>query len=119
MSLSNGSAAQVPIVPPLPLPVIKKRRLATGSDNGARPGRDRPAPDRAPVSRPCSGRPGSSRRTARFPTARVYGPTPGPELRLVTCGGEFDRRRGHYRDNVVVFAVAESPADVLPGAAAG
>ncbi|MER7456524.1 class F sortase [Micromonospora sp. NPDC126480] len=43
----------------------------------------------------------------RFPTAAVYGPTPGPELRLVTCGGDFDRRTGHYRDNVVVFAVAE------------
>ncbi|MEV5693961.1 class F sortase [Micromonospora globbae] len=46
----------------------------------------------------------------RFPTAAVYGPTPGPELRLVTCGGDFDRRRGHYRDNVVVFAVAEPAA---------
>ncbi|MFC3500485.1 class F sortase [Micromonospora krabiensis] len=41
-----------------------------------------------------------------FPTAAVYGPTPGPELRLITCGGDFDRRRGHYRDNVVVFAVS-------------
>lgn len=54
-----------------------------------------------------------------FPTARVYGPTPGPELRLVTCGGDFDRRRGHYRDNVVVFAVAESTVDLLPTSAAG
>ncbi len=40
-----------------------------------------------------------------FPTARVYGPTPGPELRLITCGGEFDPRRRHYRDNVVVTAI--------------
>jgi Sortase domain len=39
-----------------------------------------------------------------FPTARVYGPTPFTELRLVTCGGSFDAARGHYRDNVVVFA---------------
>lgn len=54
-----------------------------------------------------------------FPAARVYGPTPGPELRLVTYGGDFDRWRGHYRDNLVVFAVAESPADPLPGATAG
>ncbi|MDG4782848.1 class F sortase [Micromonospora sp. WMMD961] len=46
-------------------------------------------------------------RKDRFPTAAVYGPTPGAELRLVTCGGDFDRRRGHYTDNVVVFAVAE------------
>lgn len=40
-----------------------------------------------------------------FPTARVYGPTPSPELRLITCGGDFDRRSRHYLDNVVVTAV--------------
>ena len=40
----------------------------------------------------------------RFPTAAVYGPAPGPVLRLITCGGSFDRSAGHYRDNVVVFA---------------
>ena len=39
-----------------------------------------------------------------FPTAAVYGPVPGPALRLVTCGGSFDRTSGHYRDNVVVYA---------------
>jgi Sortase domain len=39
-----------------------------------------------------------------FPTARVYGRTDGPALRLITCGGEFDRGSGHYRDNLVVFA---------------
>jgi sortase (surface protein transpeptidase) len=38
-----------------------------------------------------------------FPTESVYGPTPRAELRLVTCGGEFDRSRGSYEDNVVVF----------------
>lgn len=25
-----------------------------------------------------------------FPTSQVYGPTTGPQLRLITCGGEFD-----------------------------
>lgn len=40
-----------------------------------------------------------------FPTDEVYAPTERPSLRLVTCGGAFDRRTGHYRDNVVVFAV--------------
>jgi Sortase domain len=40
-----------------------------------------------------------------FPTTRVYGPSPGPELRLITCGGDFDRRSRHYLDNVVVTAV--------------
>jgi hypothetical protein len=39
-----------------------------------------------------------------FPTDRVYGPTPGPELRLITCGGSFDRAAGSYRDNTVVYA---------------
>jgi len=42
---------------------------------------------------------------AAFPTALVYGPAPGPVLRLITCGGVFDPRSRHYRDNVVVTAV--------------
>jgi hypothetical protein len=40
-----------------------------------------------------------------FPTRRVYGPTPGPELRLITCGGEFDHSARRYLSNVVVSAV--------------
>lgn len=40
-----------------------------------------------------------------FPTDLVYAPTPGPELRLVTCGGAFDRTVRSYRDNIVVEAV--------------
>ena len=40
-----------------------------------------------------------------FPTDRVYGPTPQPELRLITCGGQFDPEERSYRDNVVVSAV--------------
>ena len=39
-----------------------------------------------------------------FPTAQVYGNTDLPELRLVTCGGKFDRATGHYEDNILVFA---------------
>ncbi|MGW1279490.1 class F sortase [Streptomyces tsukubensis] len=42
------------------------------------------------------------RKTA-FPTQRVYGPTDGPELRLVTCDGEFDAE-GHPVDNLIVYA---------------
>ena len=42
----------------------------------------------------------------RFPTDQVYYPTLSPELRLVTCGGEFDRGWGHYLSNVIVFATA-------------
>jgi sortase (surface protein transpeptidase) len=41
-----------------------------------------------------------------FPTERVYGPTPDPELRLITCGGTFNGRVGSYDDNIVVYAVA-------------
>lgn len=40
-----------------------------------------------------------------FPTARVYGPTPDRALRLITCGGDFDRNRRSYLDNIVVYAV--------------
>lgn len=29
---------------------------------------------------------------------------PVPQLRLITCGGAFDRTSGHYRDNYVVYA---------------
>jgi sortase (surface protein transpeptidase) len=39
-----------------------------------------------------------------FPSDLVYYPTLRAELRLVTCGGPFDRSTGHYRDNFVVFA---------------
>ena len=42
---------------------------------------------------------------AQFPTDVVYRPADGPELRLITCGGRFDPRSGHYEDNVVVQAV--------------
>lgn len=39
-----------------------------------------------------------------FPSSEVYGPTRRPELRLITCGGRFNRRTGEYVDNIVVFA---------------
>lgn len=39
-----------------------------------------------------------------FPTSRVYGPTIGPELRLITCEGRFDRRTRSYQSNLVVWA---------------
>ncbi|WP_329611477.1 class F sortase [Kitasatospora herbaricolor] len=37
------------------------------------------------------------------PDTIVYGPTERPELRLITCGGKYDKKAG-YSDNVVVFA---------------
>jgi hypothetical protein len=39
-----------------------------------------------------------------FPSATVYGNTDFAALRLITCGGSFDRATGHYLDNTVVFA---------------
>ncbi|MFI8514413.1 class F sortase [Streptomyces sp. NPDC085460] len=38
-----------------------------------------------------------------FPDKEVYGPTGRPELRLLTCGGAYDRGAG-YDANIVVFA---------------
>jgi sortase (surface protein transpeptidase) len=41
---------------------------------------------------------------ADFPTALVYGNTTSrAEIRLITCGGAFDRVTGHYVDNIVAF----------------
>jgi hypothetical protein len=50
---------------------------------------------------------------SNFPTQLVYGATDYPALRLVTCGGSFDRHAGSYQDNVVVFAhlVADTQPD--------
>lgn len=39
-----------------------------------------------------------------FPTAAVYGDTARPTLRLITCGGAFDRSVRSYIDNVIVYA---------------
>jgi hypothetical protein len=39
-----------------------------------------------------------------FPSHEVYGATPGPELRLITCGGSFDHEARSYRENIVAFA---------------
>ncbi|BFV55334.1 hypothetical protein KCMC57_up04380 [Kitasatospora sp. CMC57] len=39
-----------------------------------------------------------------FPDQRVYGAASRPELRLITCGGHYDRAHGGYQDNTVVYA---------------
>ena len=41
---------------------------------------------------------------SKFPTSLVYGLTAYPALRLVTCGGSFDRIHHSYRDNIIVSA---------------
>jgi hypothetical protein len=40
----------------------------------------------------------------RFPADAVYGAIDHAGLRLITCGGDFDRRSGHYIDNIVAYA---------------
>lgn len=57
-----------------------------------------------------------------FPTALVYGGIEFAGLRLITCGGVFNRTTGHYEDNVVVYAElvrSQVPAPPLPLNVAG
>jgi LPXTG-site transpeptidase (sortase) family protein len=39
-----------------------------------------------------------------FPTAAVYGFSADPELRLITCSGDYDHAHHRYDDNLVVYA---------------
>ncbi|MFF3326907.1 class F sortase [Streptomyces sp. NPDC002889] len=45
---------------------------------------------------------------AQFPSERVYSDTPSPQLRLITCGGDYDKKAKDYTDNVVAFAHLDS-----------
>lgn len=59
-----------------------------------------------------------------FPTQLVYGDIDHAGLRLITCGGPFDRELRHYLDNVIVFGslvdayAVNGEADQTPPAAA-
>lgn len=53
----------------------------------------------------------------RFPTHAVYGSSSSKELRLITCGGDFNFKTRRYADNVVVFATlsgVEQPVQAKP-----
>jgi sortase (surface protein transpeptidase) len=54
----------------------------------------------------------ASYRKDKFPTLEVYGNTNSAQLRLITCGGEFDSGSHHYDSNIVAFAtlVSSHPA---------
>ncbi|WP_101897427.1 class F sortase [Embleya scabrispora] len=39
-----------------------------------------------------------------FPTQRVYGDLNRAELRVITCGGDYDADKGGYQDNTILFA---------------
>jgi len=41
---------------------------------------------------------------SEFPTGQVYGDLTYPRLRLITCGGDLNRKAHSYLDNIVVYA---------------
>ncbi|MFG2827406.1 class F sortase [Streptomyces sp. NPDC048434] len=41
---------------------------------------------------------------AKFPSDQVYADAPTAQLRVITCGGAYDRKVKDYVDNIVVFA---------------
>ena len=53
---------------------------------------------------------------SNFPTDEIYGDTPDSTIRLITCGGIFDKTTGRYTENTVVFGqlmppVVDKPVD--------
>ncbi|WP_345473566.1 class F sortase [Actinoallomurus oryzae] len=40
----------------------------------------------------------------RFPTQSVYGKTKYAALRVITCGGKYDKKTMHYLGNIIVYA---------------
>jgi sortase (surface protein transpeptidase) len=40
----------------------------------------------------------------KLPTDKIWNDTKNPVLRLITCGGAFDRKAGSYLDNIIVYA---------------
>ncbi|MFE9255337.1 class F sortase [Streptomyces sp. NPDC006879] len=46
-----------------------------------------------------------------FPDERVYADAPSAQLRLITCGGDYDTKAKDYKSNTVVFAHLVSSSD--------
>jgi len=44
------------------------------------------------------------------PMADIFETTGAPKLSLVTCGGAFNSKTGHYLDNVIVTATPVAAA---------
>jgi sortase (surface protein transpeptidase) len=40
----------------------------------------------------------------KLPAGKIWNDAKTPVLRLITCGGEFDRKAGSYLDNIIVYA---------------
>ncbi|MCX4549189.1 class F sortase [Streptomyces sp. NBC_01267] len=51
-----------------------------------------------------------------FPDDQVYAVNGAPALRLITCGGTYDRDRHEYRENLVVYATPAAPGRAHPSA---
>jgi Sortase domain len=51
----------------------------------------------------------------KFPTDVVYGDLDHAGLRLITCGGSFDRQTRNYDDNIVAFADLVATRAASPG----
>lgn len=51
----------------------------------------------------------------QLPVDRIFGHTDRSELRLITCGGAFDRSVRSYESNVIVYATAVSSAELAAG----
>jgi LPXTG-site transpeptidase (sortase) family protein len=45
-----------------------------------------------------------------FPDDRVYADTKNAQIRLITCGGTYDREARDYMENIVVFAHLDKAA---------
>jgi len=54
-----------------------------------------------------------------FPTEKVYGSTDGSQLRLITCGGSFDRSAGSYLGNLIVYAEHVGTTESVPSESSG
>jgi sortase (surface protein transpeptidase) len=54
-----------------------------------------------------------------LPMNEVYGDLDHAGLRLITCGGDFDRGRLEYKDNIVVYASLVSSHPTTPSTATG
>ncbi|WP_244809656.1 class F sortase [Streptomyces sp. So13.3] len=53
-----------------------------------------------------------------FPDDQVYATAGAPALRLITCGGTYDKALHEYRDNIVVYATPADPQPAAPPSAA-
>lgn len=54
-----------------------------------------------------------------LPVGRIFDQPQTAELRLITCGGAFDRASGSYESNVIVYATLAAPPEAPSAASTG